>query len=141
MPRLTAPIPRPTARRSSASWATPRARGWSACFATPAGRAASAIDERSELDGDISLYLFSDEPVAVRLRKMRQLLTAGADPHELRMLEGLRDDLAKVPEEGWRARRRGNGSGTARGDQGQRAEARRRRGEAARAGEAPLRNA
>ena len=33
----------------------------------------------SELDGDISLYLFSDQPVAVRLRKMRQLLTAGAD--------------------------------------------------------------
>ncbi len=77
-----------------------------------------SLDERSELDGDISLYLFSDEPVAVRLRKMRQLLTAGADPHELRILEGLRDDLAKVPEEGWRTSRPGNGRGPARGGEG-----------------------
>ena len=45
-----------------------------------AGRAGGIeIDERGELDADISLYLFSDQPVAVRLRKMRQLLTAGAD--------------------------------------------------------------
>jgi O-antigen/teichoic acid export membrane protein len=65
------------------------------------------IDERSDLDGDIALYLFSDEPVAVRLRKMRQLIAAGADPHELRVLEGLRDDLAKAPPRTWDARRRG----------------------------------
>jgi O-antigen/teichoic acid export membrane protein len=72
------------------------------------------IDERNELDADISLYLFSDEPVAVRLRKMRQLLTAGADPHELRVLEGLRDDLAKIPADGWRTTRsKGNGRGRA----------------------------
>ncbi len=59
------------------------------------------VAERSELDGDISLYLFSDEPVAVRLKKMRQLLSSGADAHELRVLEGLRDDLAKVSSETW----------------------------------------
>ncbi len=62
------------------------------------------IEQRSELDGDISLYLFSDEPVAVRLRKMRQLLAAGADAHELRVLEGLRDDLAKAPSRTWGVR-------------------------------------
>jgi hypothetical protein len=67
------------------------------------------VDERSELDGDISLYLFSNEPVAVRLRKMRQLLSSGADPHELRVLEGLRDDLAKVPTQTWAVRRQQNG--------------------------------
>ena len=61
------------------------------------GRRASRSSERSELDGDISLYLFSDEPVAVRLRKMRQLLAAGADAHELRVLEGLRDDPREGP--------------------------------------------
>ncbi len=66
------------------------------------------VDEQSRLDADISLYLFSDEPVAVRLRKMRQLLSAGADAHELRVLEGLRDDLAKVPQEEWAVRRSGN---------------------------------
>jgi O-antigen/teichoic acid export membrane protein len=67
------------------------------------------VSERSELDGDISLYLFSDEPVAVRLRKMRQLLAAGADAHELRVLEGLRDDLAKAPAGSWGVHRRRRG--------------------------------
>jgi hypothetical protein len=67
------------------------------------------LDERSELDGDISLYLFSNQPVAVRLRKMRQLLSSGADPHELRVLEGLRDDLAKVSTQTWAVRRQQNG--------------------------------
>jgi hypothetical protein len=92
------------------------------------------IDERSELDGDISLYLFSDEPVAVRLRKMRQLLTAGADASELRVLEGLRDDLVKVPPETWavrgagaeRRRARGNGKGQSQDGKGQGGRGRRR---------------
>jgi hypothetical protein len=83
-----------------------------------AGRSGGlTIDERSELDGDISLFLFSDQPVAVRLRKMRQLLAAGVDAHELRVLEGLRDDLAKAPSGTWgepprggRRRRAGAGS-------------------------------
>ncbi len=85
-----------------------------------AGRSGGlAIEARSELDGDISLYLFSDEPVAVRLRKMRQLLAAGADANELRVLEGLRDDLAKAPSGTWgvpqgRGRRRRPGAGSLR---------------------------
>ncbi len=85
-----------------------------------AGRSGGlTIEERSELDGDISLYLFSDEPVAVRLRKMRQLLAAGADANELRVLEGLRDDLAKAPSGTWGVgkrdgRRRGPGAGSLR---------------------------
>jgi O-antigen/teichoic acid export membrane protein len=75
-----------------------------------AGRSGGlALEGSSELDGDISLYLFSDQPVAVRLRKMRQLLASGADAHELRMLEGLRDDLAKAPPGTWGVRRRGSG--------------------------------
>ena len=32
---------------------------------------------------------------------MRQLLSSGADAHELRVLEGLRDDLARVSSETW----------------------------------------
>ena len=90
-----------------------------------AGRAGGiAIDERGELDGDISLYLFSDQPVAVRLRKMRQLLTAGADASELRVLEGLRDDLVKISPEAWAVRgagagrRRARGNGKGRGQDG-----------------------
>ncbi|HMC07653.1 MAG TPA: lipopolysaccharide biosynthesis protein [Solirubrobacterales bacterium] len=64
------------------------------------------ISEESELDAGISLFLFSDQPVAVRLRKMRQLLSAGADAHELRTLEDLRDDLSKVSTEIWGAPRK-----------------------------------
>ena len=49
----------------------------------------------------VSLYLFSDQPVAVRLRRMRQLLSAGVDPHELRTLDDLRNDLAKANDTVW----------------------------------------
>ena len=82
-----------------------------------AGRAGGIeIDERGELDADISLYLFSDQPVAVRLRKMRQLMTAGADAGELRVLEGLRDDLIKISPEAWAVRGAGAGRRRARGN-------------------------
>jgi O-antigen/teichoic acid export membrane protein len=105
------------------------------------GRAGGVhVDERSDLDGDISLYLFSNEPVAVRLRKMRQLLTAGAEAHELRILEGLRDDLAKLPEESWRTRRSGNGRGRTRGGDGK-GPKRDGEGRSGEGREAPLRNA
>jgi hypothetical protein len=80
-----------------------------------AGRSGGlTIERRTELDGDISLYLFSDQPVAVRLRKMRQVLASGADAHELRMLEGLRDDLAKAPPGVWGVRPGGGGRRRAR---------------------------
>ena len=62
------------------------------------------ISRRSELDAGISLYLFSDEPVAVRLAKMRQLLREGSDAHELRTLADLRDALARAPAEAWAAK-------------------------------------
>ena len=64
------------------------------------------LAEESEVDAGISLYLFSDQPVAVRLRQMRQLLSAGVDPHELRTLEDLRNDLAKANDTVWDARRK-----------------------------------
>jgi O-antigen/teichoic acid export membrane protein len=59
------------------------------------------ISESSELDAGISLYLFSDEPMAMRLKKMRQLLSAGVSAHELRTLEDLRDDLARTSPKVW----------------------------------------
>jgi O-antigen/teichoic acid export membrane protein len=62
------------------------------------------ISRRSELDAGISLYLFSDQPVAVRLAKMRQLLREGSDAHELRTLADLRDALARAPAEAWAAK-------------------------------------
>jgi hypothetical protein len=55
----------------------------------------------SELDAGISLFLFSDRPLAVRSAKMRELLGVGASAHDLRTLEDLRDDLAKAPAEAW----------------------------------------
>jgi O-antigen/teichoic acid export membrane protein len=59
------------------------------------------IATESEYDAGISLYLFSDQPVAVRLRQMRQLLATGVDPHELRTLDDLRNDLAKARDSLW----------------------------------------
>jgi hypothetical protein len=59
------------------------------------------LAEESEVDAGVSLYLFSDQPVAVRLRRMRQLLAAGVDPHELRTLDDLRNDLAKANDTVW----------------------------------------
>ena len=59
------------------------------------------LAEESEVDAGVSLYLFSDQPVAVRLRRMRQLLSAGVDPHELRTLDDLRNDLAKANDTVW----------------------------------------
>ncbi len=64
------------------------------------------VSEESELDAGISLFLFSDRPVAVRLAKMRELLSSGASAHDLRTLEDLRDDLARAPAEAWATRGR-----------------------------------
>jgi hypothetical protein len=83
------------------------------------------LADRSEFDGGISLYLFSDQPVAVRLRKMRQLLAEGVDAHELRTLEDLRNDLAKASPKTWDAKTAGDGqprprNGNGRGRNGRR---------------------
>jgi O-antigen/teichoic acid export membrane protein len=67
------------------------------------------VSEESELDAGISLYLFSDQPVAVRLAKMRELLAAGASAHDLRTLEDLRDSLARAPAEAWGPQADGDG--------------------------------
>jgi O-antigen/teichoic acid export membrane protein len=73
------------------------------------------ISRRSELDAGISLYLFSDEPVAVRLAKMRQLLSEGSDAHELRTLADLRDALARAPAEAWASKESRDGRGAGKG--------------------------
>jgi O-antigen/teichoic acid export membrane protein len=59
------------------------------------------IEDESEVDAGIALFLFSDQPVAVRLRRMRQLLAAGVDAHDLRTLEDLRNDLEKAGHSVW----------------------------------------
>jgi hypothetical protein len=81
------------------------------------------IARKGEYDAGISLYLFSNQPVAVRLRKMRQLLAAGVDAHELRTLDDIRADLARARDRVWdfgdgggksagaKRRRRGGGKG------------------------------
>ena len=59
------------------------------------------VAESSELDAGISLFLFSDQPVSVRLAKMRELLSTGAGAHDLQTLEDVRDNLARAPAEAW----------------------------------------
>src|SRR5207244_811865 len=76
------------------------------------------LADRSELDAGISLYLFANEPVAVRLRKMRQLLSEGVDAHELRTLEDLRNDLAKASQKTWDVKPAGNRQRRARDGKG-----------------------
>ena len=66
------------------------------------------------MDAGISLFLFSDQPVAVRLAKMRELLSAGSNAHELQTLEHLRDALLKAPSGAW-GRRKGKGKAEGRG--------------------------
>jgi hypothetical protein len=68
-----------------------------------AGRSGGVpIDPESELDDAIALFLFAEEPMAVRLRQMREVLSAGANAHDLRTLEDLRDDLAKISRASWK---------------------------------------
>ena len=64
----------------------------------------------SEYDAGISLFLFSDQPVAVRLRKMRQLLASGENAHQLRTLEDLRNELAKADDAVWELRKSKGGA-------------------------------
>jgi hypothetical protein len=73
------------------------------------------VAESSDVDAGISLFLFSDQPVAVRLAKMRELLSAGSNAHELRTLEDIRDALSKAPREAWRAQKDGAGEDDGRG--------------------------
>ena len=80
------------------------------------------IDGEGELDAGISLFLFSDQPVAVSLRRMRQLLADGVDPNELRTLEDLRNDLARGKARGLEGGRPAEGTGAPRRRGGRRRE-------------------
>jgi O-antigen/teichoic acid export membrane protein len=74
------------------------------------------LDRSSEVDAGISLFLFSEKPVAVRLRRMRQLLATGVDAHDLRTLEDLRNDLARTKDSTWNLEpSKRNGKGKSRG--------------------------
>jgi hypothetical protein len=80
-----------------------------------AGEGGIALSAESEYDAGISLFLFSDQPVAVRLRKMRQLLASGENANELRTLEELRNELAKTDAAAWDLRKsRGGAAGAVR---------------------------
>jgi O-antigen/teichoic acid export membrane protein len=80
-----------------------------------AGNGGISLSAESEYDAGISLFLFSDQPVAVRLRKMRQLLASGENAHELRTLEELRNELAKTDDAVWELRKsRGGAAGAVR---------------------------
>ena len=63
------------------------------------------MSKESEYDAGLSLFLFSNQPVAVRLRKMRQLLASGEHAHELRTLEELRNELATADDAVWELRK------------------------------------
>lgn len=69
----------------------------------------------SDYDAGISVFLFSDQPVAVRLRKMRQLLATGEHAQELRALEELRNELAKADPAVWELRKARRGAAAIRG--------------------------
>ena len=63
------------------------------------------MSKESEYDAGLSLFLFSNQPVAVRLRKMRQLLASGEQARELRTLEELRNELATADDAVWELRK------------------------------------
>jgi hypothetical protein len=75
-----------------------------------AGEGGIPMSGESEYDAGISLFLFSDQPVAVRLRKMRQLLASGENASELRTLEDLRNELAKADDATWELRKSREGA-------------------------------
>src|SRR5690606_19491418 len=64
------------------------------------------VAEPTELDGEISLYLFERAPTAVRNASMRRLLSRGADSNELRALEELANHLARAPRSAWSGKRK-----------------------------------
>ena len=59
------------------------------------------VPAASEQDAEISLYLFSNEPVAVRLAHMRSALAAGAEAADLQTLEDLVQKLGTARDRAW----------------------------------------
>lgn len=55
----------------------------------------------SSLDAEIAPCLFEDASTAVRNASMRRVLAAGADSNDVRALEDLVADLARVPDDAW----------------------------------------
>ena len=114
------------ARRSRAATPTtaPKGRGWFGCCAAPASAAGSRSRSRASSTPASRCTCSPIEPVAVRLKKMRQLLSAGVSAHELRTLEDLRDDLARTSPKVWGVepgngrRRARNGKGRGRDGKG-----------------------
>ena len=59
------------------------------------------LARETEYDAQLAVYLFEDASTAVRNASGRTVLSAGADPNELRALEDLVKHLAKLPEDAW----------------------------------------
>ena len=90
-----------------------RLRADDGAHGTRAGRApcagsARAAGSRSarprRYDAEISIFLFEDASRAVRDQSMRRLLADGAESNDLRALEDLVAELARVPDDGWEGR-------------------------------------
>lgn len=70
----------------------------------PVGRA-------SPHDAELAVFLFDEASTAVRNASMRRLLSAGAESNDLRALEDLVGELAKLPDPEWEGRE-ANGTGS-----------------------------
>ncbi len=67
-------------------------------------RGGIAVGRPTPYDGEISVFLFEDASRAVRDQRMRRLLADGAESNDLRALEDLVAELARVPDDGWEGR-------------------------------------
>ena len=65
------------------------------------------VHDPTAADAELAVYLFEDVSRAERDQTMRRLLAAGVDSNDLRALEDLVTDLARVPDDGWEGVRSG----------------------------------
>jgi O-antigen/teichoic acid export membrane protein len=64
-------------------------------------RGDAAVGPVTELDAEMAIFLFSDEPAASRHARLRELLAQGADSNDIRVLEDIIKQLEKMPDAAW----------------------------------------